>query len=379
MSKKTIFLFLVSLSLVFACVEPFDINFINQKEILFIDAHLTDSDQIQQIQIKKSFTQFNTNKILGEENAEVFVVEGNTKKYKCSFQGDGTYQLPSDFKIIPNTKYHLEFKLANGKEYKSSDESAIPINEIEKLSTIFNETEINFDGKEMNGHEVYLDTKDEAKDENFYMWKWKLFEQTNFCKTCYGGKYFTNPQPDGQCVEDAALKRRSVIYDYGCKTDCWQIYYSSELNILSDQYYNGSPITNRKIAEIPFLQFRGALVEVNQYGISKTAHDYFKIMINQSQNTGTLSDTPPAGLIGNVKNINDKTESIGGMFMVSIKKTRKIWIPRAERYVGVKAYGLFQGRTANPEPMGADITRPPMAPCQESYTRTSRKPDGWID
>lgn len=379
MSKNTILLFLLSVSLVFACVEPYDLTLRNQTDILFVDAQINDIDPVQKIYIRRSYSTKNSDIIEGEIDAEVNIFENEVTKYSCISLGNGIYQIPENLKVKAGNKYHLEFKLRNGKKYKSGTETPININEIEKLTAFYRTTGINYDGKSMNGHEVYLDTKDDVSNKNFYMWTWKLFEKQNYCISCFGGKYYTNPLPDGQCVEDANLKRRGVIYDYSCNGNCWDKFYSSEINILSDQYYNGASITNRKIASIPFFQYYGTLIEVAQLNISKAAYDYFKIMMSQSQNTGTLSDTPPAGLVGNIKNINDSTEPIGGMFMAGIKKTKRLWIPRSERHEGIKAYGLFQGRLPNPEPMGMDLTRPPLAPCKESNYRTPIMPEGWVN
>ena len=39
---------------VFACVEPYDLNFGSQKEILFIEADINDYDSLQYVIIKKN-------------------------------------------------------------------------------------------------------------------------------------------------------------------------------------------------------------------------------------------------------------------------------------------------------------------------------------
>lgn len=107
-------------------------------------------------------------------------------------------------------------------------------------------------------------------------------------------------------------------------------FYNEDVNIMSDIYSNGKSIQGRLVAKIPFYQYRNALIEVQQYSISQSAFDYYNILINQSQRNGSLADTPPAALIGNVKNISDSNEPVGGIFMVSSKTTKSFTIDRTE-------------------------------------------------
>jgi hypothetical protein len=84
-------------------------------------------------------------------------------------------------------------------------------------------------------------------------------------------------------------------------------------------------------------------------------------------------------LIGNVKNTSNKSEAVGGIFMVSSKTSKTFVIQRNDSFTGVSAVGLFKGRQVTPEPMGNDTSRPPFAPCIEGENRTKIKPIGWID
>jgi Domain of unknown function (DUF4249) len=360
-----------------ACVEPFDLSFGSQKEILFIEADLNDSDKEQFISIKKNLPASSSIDYLPVENAKVEVIENKTIPYSCIYLTEGKYKLPAGFKVKVGVPYTLKFQF-EGKTYESSVETATPVPTIDNVYSVFKEKGIPYLSRNLDGHEIYIDTKDLATPNQNYLWQWRLFEKQSFCMSCEGGRYFTSPEPLGRCVEDANLKRRGVTYDYICKSDCWEIFYNEDINIMSDIYSNGQTIKGRLVAKVPFFQFKGALIEVQQYSVSKFAFDYYNIMINQAQRNGTLADTPPAGLIGNVKNTADKTEPVGGIFMVSSKTTKSFWIERNENYQGISAIGLLKGRQVNPEPSGTDTTRPPYAPCVEDKNRTAIKPAGWL-
>lgn len=376
--KKSIVCFLIFISF-FACVEPYELDFTSQKEILFVEADLNDFDEEQFISLKINSVNASGINYTSIENAIVEVIENKGTIIKCIYRTDGKYYLPSSFKAKLNTPYQLKFILNGGNTYESKVEIATEVPEIKQVTSFFKPKGILFMNKKIDGHEIYLDTFDNPGVDNYYFWAWRHFESQSYCRSCDGGLYYTTPSPEGRCVDDANLKRRGVVYDYTCRSICWDVSYSDNLNIMSDAFSNGKIIEKRLVAKIPFYQFKGSLIEVQQNSISKAAYNYFKLVIDQTQNSGSLADTPPAGLIGNVTNLKDPTQAIGGYFMVSSKKIKRFWIKRDEKDPTIKVFGTLNGRIANPEPSGNDITRPPQAPCLENKIRTAKRPLGWVD
>jgi hypothetical protein len=379
MHFKSYFSILIIVVFFFACVEPFPLNFGSQGNILFVEANLNDTDTKQIIALKTNLPSNSGINYLGVEGAIVEVIENESEVIPAKEGEFGNYLLPDDFKIKLNTNYRLKFTLKNGKKYESALENIGEAPEIDQVFSIFKKGGIPHKNKVLDGHEIYLNTKDDLNVKNYYFWQWKLYEKQNYCVSCDGGRYFTNPLPLGRCVEDANLKRRGVFYDYICQKDCWDIIYNEEVNIMSDAFSNGELIKDRLIAKIPFYQFKSSLIEIQQFSIPKSAFDYFNLIIAQSQNNGSLADTPPAGLIGNVKNTEDPFENVGGIFLVSSKKVKRFWIERENIETSMPPFGLLKGRLASPEPLGNDTTRPPLSPCIEDKNRTSIKPLGWIN
>jgi hypothetical protein len=376
--KKSIYFFSIFISF-FACVKPYDLDFTSQKEILFIEADLNDFDEEQFISLKINSMNTSGINFINIENALVEVIENKETKIKCNYRSDGKYYLPLGFKVKLNVPYQVKFILNNGSTFESKIEIATEVPEIKQVTSVFKSKGILFKNKLIDGHEIYIDTFDNPGIENYYFWAWRHFESQSYCRSCDGGLYYTTPSPEGRCVDDANLKRRGVIYDYTCRSICWDVTYNDDLNIMSDAFSNGKIIEKRLLAKIPFYQYKGSLIEAQQISISKSAYNYFKLVIDQTQNSGSLADTPPAGLIGNVTNVKDPTQAIGGYFMVSSKKIKRFWIKRDEKDPTIKVFGTLNGRIANPEPSGNDLTRPPQAPCLEDKLRTSKRPFGWID
>jgi hypothetical protein len=164
-----------------------------------------------------------------------------------------------------------------------------------------------------------------------------------------------------------------------CPGDCWDILYNKDLNVFTDIYSNGQPIANRLVAKIPYYNVRGALIEIKQQSISPAAYRYFKLLADQVQNNGSLVDTPPAALIGNIKNLTNPDEAIAGFFMVASVRTVKYWIDRKNAEgKNINPIGLLD-HPLTPEPMGSDLTRPPFAQCIVSLSRTPIRPNGWVN
>jgi hypothetical protein len=108
------------------------------------------------------------------------------------------------------------------------------------------------------------------------------------------------------------------------------MFFSQELNVFTDVYTNGNSINNRLIAKIPFYNSSGALIEIKQQSVSPNAYQYLKLLAEQVQNNESLVDTPPAALIGNIKNVTNPKEIVAGFFMVTGVRYIKYWIDRKD-------------------------------------------------
>ncbi len=113
--------------------------------------------------------------------------------------------------------------------------------------------------------------------------------------------------------------------------------------------------------------------------LSANAYRYLKLIQDQSVNTGTLADTPPAPIKGNIENTADKNELTLGYFSVSMVEENRYWLLR-DNVANAQPNGLFSiknGRDPILEP--SSVSRPaiPLAICVSSGNRTSTSPAGW--
>ena len=361
-----------------SCVEPFNLNVESNLRLLTVDATLTDTVDEQKITITESV---NANGIVYSFpilKASVEILVNGTEKLTFIEKGLVKYTLPLDFKLKAGSNYKLFFSKADGTKYESGEEKLVTVPEIVKVHDEFKIDGIAKGNSFDPANYVYLDIKDPANDQNNYYWTWQLWERQDVCISCEGGRYLESPPP-AQCKVES--QHSGTVFDYYCKGDCWEIFYNEDLNVFNDIYSNGTDLNNRLIAKIPYYSANGALMEIKQQSISPAAYRYLKLLADQVQNTGSLVDTPPAAIVGNIKNMTNPAEAIVGFFMVTSIRSTQYWIDRKEPIQKkIKPVGLRNHSYSQEPSTGAlETGRPPLVPCIFSAKRTPIKPKGWVN
>ncbi len=362
-----------------ACVEPFDRSFASDTRIILIDAKLTTDPSSNYVYIYQAIPSSGSNtSYLPVENASVEVVVDDSENISLTESSKGYFHFPGGFSGKIGSSYQLKIN-AQGQNLISKKEVIEAGPGIENVFVQFDKSGLkDLKGNVSASQKVYLDTRDPSDQKNYYMWDWTLYEEQFWCKSCENGRYFRDAAsgPLGECRQE---RFRRGYLDYQCDSRCWDIFKANEVNILKDDFVNGKTIAAREVANLPIYQFIGALIDIRQYAINKAAYDYLNLVQSQGQNTGGLADTPPASLAGNVTSLTNPDQPVAGYFIVGSASRRLFWLDRKEVPVETPSIGLLDGRRPNPEPMEMDLTRPPLAPCVESNSRTALKPEGWYD
>lgn len=380
MSTKTKWFILVTGLWVCSCVEPFEINFPQGKKILTVDATITDTTDEQFFTITESENRNSVVYSFPIRQAKVEVVVNNAERVLLTERTPGIYALPMSFRLKVGNSYKLSFEKSDGTKYESGEEVMTSTPDIDRVYDEFRivgkETQVGYDPASY----IYLDTTDPADEKNNYVWTWRLWEKQIICKSCHGSRFYVEPLPEGKCLIEEKFKD-VPYFDYACSGNCWDIFYNTTVNVFSDVFSNGKPIIGRLIAKIPYYSKDGALLEIKQQSVSAAAYRYLKLLVDQAQNTGSLVDTPPAAVIGNIKNVTNPSEEIAGFFMVSGVRSIRYWLNRqSARETNAVPTGIighqihYEPNSEPPEP-----PRPPMAPCIPGKYRTNMKPKGWID
>jgi hypothetical protein len=352
------------------CVESYDIRYDLAANVLSVEGFVRDSD-ITSVVIRRSESYQSSVIDKPVKGCTVEILIDNSTKVSLKEKEPGVYFAPDDFRGVVGKKYQLLFKTPDGRSYQSLVEEMNAVAPVKKVYQKFNKNgQLSADGKTVisSTFDIYIDTEDPADQKNFYLWEWTQWEQLYICITCEAG---TLDGTSATCIP--ANYRPAPNYDYVCRISCYDKIRNVDINVLSDRYVNGLPIVGRVVAKTPYYSEYGGLIEVRQYGVSASAYDYYKLLQDQTQTNGTLTDTPPAAIIGNIRNITDLSEKVAGYFGASGVSKARFWIDRGGIKDG-RAVTIL-GREPNLEP--SVPFRPPTMPCIESATRTGIKPAGW--
>lgn len=410
-----------------SCVDPVDLTLVSSNDILVVEGTITNLAEPQIFRLNRSRAdpltgRFGTTPI---SQAILNVIEDSTRVITGHETVAGSYQLPADFKGMIGHTYQLRFILSTGEEYQSTVQKMPAVPPIERVHARFNPISLNSNLLQgfTAAHDIYLDAQDPANELNYYRWDWKLWETQGWCRSCVQGLYSVNNvltrfSSNGFryfTAGDSLLENcfyppadypgvnSYFVYDYSCRTQCWALFYSYELNVFSDAYTNGGSIRGQKVAQIPYYQHSPCLVEIRQAALSAPAYAYFKQLADQTQKTGGVADTPPTALSGNIHPIKTDREGIVGYFTASAISTTRYWLDRKDAtgiplgamdpaggsgLLGAELFYALNKRQPHPEPgppngpafqILGNAQRPPTAICESTESQTPVKPIGWQD
>ncbi|AEI47719.1 hypothetical protein Runsl_1292 [Runella slithyformis DSM 19594] len=379
---------------IWGCVDLYKVDIQTAKSYLIVEGSITDLPERQFISLfrTKANTIFKssdfTSTIVAQKNsydpvkaAKVKIVENGTISYSLTEETPGFYVMPFTFLGKAGNTYQLFIETPEGQKYRSAIETMAKVPPIERIYEKFNAKGI-LDRSTSIGNiatnDFYVDFSDPVNERNFYRWSSITYESQKISATCRGGLYYKDAGSLAECRTDNRLSVNN-LFDYEAETLCWDIFYGNTLNIFSDVYTNGKTQKDKLVAQIPLYQSNPCLVVIRQSSLSPNAYRYLKLVQDQSLNTGTLADTPPAPIKGNVVNEDDKAELVLGYFMAGMVNENRYWLDR-KNTSGGQPDGLFfikNGREPNLEPPFLYRLSVPKAICVNSENRTSNSPSGW--
>lgn len=395
MKTRLLFLGLLSTGFVVgltACVDTFNPTLTLNANLLTVRGILTDQPVTQSVTLSRSRSTADSNTTTPVTKAQVQVIVNGTTPVSLTETRPGRYELPTTFRGRVGDQYQLRFTTTDGTRYESNTETMTSVPPIERVYDKYtpNGPSRTADGLPTPSSDVYIDFRDPAGQRNFYLWRSRLYERQEWCASCQQGRYFledvgpvgTGPIKLIGCVPDPTLGIYN-IFDYTCRDECWDIFYSSTLNIFADSYTNGQTQVGRLVAQVPVYQKDPALIDIEQLSLTAGAYRYYKLLQDQTVNTGTLVDTPPAPLAGNVRNLANDQEYVVGYFSASSVTVNHYWLDR-ENVTSGAFRGLFYAQNRRDPNVESPRSNPPVyggglpsAICIPSDTRTNVQPQGW--
>ena len=265
MNSKISFFILSVLFFFTSCQDVVDLEVPDGDVQLVVDGWLTNQVGEKQVLLSTTANYFDNKETPVVTNALVVLYDEQKPLDTLQEKSAGVYI--TDYVGQVGQTYHLYIQTEAGEEYESNPEELRFVPEITAIYAEFQE-ETAFEDE---GYYVFLDTYEPVGVGDHYRWK--------------------------EYVNDTLL---NTPFD---------------LAYASDEFVDGNPILGVEISGDP-LQI-GDHFRVQQLSITKEAYDFFNQLDLQTANVGSLFDSPPAALDGNIVNLNPAGKKALGYFGAS--------------------------------------------------------------
>ena len=292
---------IVSLALLLAaCVTDFTPEVKGVSGILVVDGTITDGESVFRLSRSVGITD-DIRSADTITNAEVSVERSDGVFFKASQESKGAYRAINGA-LDPNLEYRLNISL-DGKQYQSSFLRPTFTPEIDSLS---------FQG---HGGEkpvtIHVSSHAGKDSPPYYCWSYKENWEIQ-------SRWFAN-------AREEPLGSKNIIWHNPYTSEntyhCWVKDSSKVLLVGTTEKLTENRLAEHKLFEIPVSDERLSVlyhVEVSQMQIRKEAYDYFKILQDEIERTGSIfSPIMSAGDNGNIFNVSDPDELVIGYVEVA--------------------------------------------------------------
>lgn len=358
-----------------ACVDPVPPEFEFKDGLIFVEGLVSDVPDLSFVKVSESNLedQRYTNEFIA--GAVVLIRNVDTDATTLLIQTEDRYLPPADFVASPGDTFEVQITLPDGRRLRSLPEqmtTAVPIVEMGASydpDLVFRDASDTF----VPGHSILVSFNDPPNETNYYYWRFRSFERLLFCQTCVEA-IFRNDRCETNSSAEGFI--RKPYYTYACDALCWRIRFSETVEILSDEFVNGSFVEALPVGNALLYSKEDILIELQQFSLSPSAHRYFSVLRDILDNNGGFNAPPPAALVGNMFAEDNSEEFVLGRFTVAAASVSRLFIDRRaiqESQIEEKRPPLFEEMGEVPPP---EIV---TAPCEETTTRTAVRPPGWID
>jgi hypothetical protein len=319
--------------LLVGCLSPFTIDIENAGGRVIISGQI--STLADQNIVEIGVTADDARLPFPESNAIVKLHddEGNIYDYYKNKDKSGVYVLP-EVSGIPGKTYFIEVIMPNGDVYQSKVEK-LPVSngELTTHYEINSNSFIDLEGtlQTQPFAEVYATSKINYAEEKRYF-RWHLEEAFMILETAYPGARGLIPPP---CIIIQAAEPQRIVLLNG--------------NEVNPELIENQLIGKRKVNWAFYYRF---YFNTYQQSITKEAYDYWRKVNILANQVGSIFDSPPAKIEGNVYNTSTNNRT-AGYFQASNTILDRILIHRFDLPSELPSYcdyDIFRNSFVNPYP-----------------------------
>ena len=257
-----------------ACEDVVELDLPDTAPALVVDGWLTDQPGEKRVRLFQTINYFSEADYPPVREARVVLhdTEGPVDTLEESAEAPGVYTTNHVGEV--GAIYHLTIETAAGERYASQPEQLQPVPPIDSIYYEF----IDDNPFQEEGYYVKIDTREPAGPGDYYRWRQFI-----------NGEYQNTP---------------------------------FDIIIATDEFVDGNFITELEITVQPLEA--GDTCRVEQLSISRAAYDFLFLVRDQTAFVGSIFDSPPVPIPGNLFNVEDPAEEVLGFFGVSAVSSAEI-------------------------------------------------------
>lgn len=318
---KQVFGFLMlTLFLMVSCVEKIDFPLNKGVEKLIVSGQLTNLDEEQYVFLSETTSEEREPLLSGQYyvlndlprpviNAGVSLINDKNEKWSYREVEPGKYQL-SEFFDQPEegVKYHIEIQI-QGKTYRSEPEMIPEYVGEDQLSYSFSRGVVS--GQPETAFITIQSQVTLPQQVGGYYLRWDVDEAYYWNLTFFPNP-FNTPPPDCYVFGFPDPERISLLNG----------------DLINNPGGISTQVVAERIIDESFLSRH--YFNVRQTSINKQSFDYWRKVRELVNNTGSVFDTPPAPIRGNLSNASNPNDIVLGNFELARVNQKRIYTTRAD-------------------------------------------------
>jgi hypothetical protein len=314
MRKGYFILGLIYLLLFWSCRKPYEPAVIKEDyNYLVIDGVINaGANAVTTISLSRTKNLTDSISAKPELGAQVVIEAQSGGSIALNSQGNGLYRSqPLNLNVTGN--YRLKITTSNGSVYQSDYVGVKQTPPIDSLSwkqdSVYKDVTI------------YAHAHDPQNNTRYYRWSFVETWQYQAAISASWGvsnglAYFINPYD-------------SLIQQY----NCWGTINSSTIATANTEALSQDVVSYAVVNKVPHNAEKMMVrysIDVQQYGLTKEAYQYWQIIEKSSQQTGTIFDPMPSQVLGNIHCVTNPAEPVIGYASVSFVTSKRMFIDHSE-------------------------------------------------
>lgn len=313
---------LLGFCFLFNCTEEIQLSTENFKNVLVVEATITDEFKTQEVKVTSTF--------LLESDTPVFdagasvQVATSSKTYNFHHVGEGVFYSDEQFQAIKDESYKLLITTSDGKKYYSNSEVLAPKAELENLYAELGSSQ------EGSGVYVLVDSNNDLDGAAFFRYE---YEETYKIVS----PYFRFQDISISNIQGVSKERTydiDIVERPADQQNCYSTNTSTEILLMSVSSLSENRVSRFPIKFIsensPFLRDRYSIL-VKQYVQSADANNFYKILKELGGDSESVFVTNQPGFVqGNIFSEESLEEKVIGFFDVSTVTSKRIYFNYAD-------------------------------------------------